>query len=79
MWEATLTILIGVILIVFIILLLKPGEASEKRQDDRDAKKSSEIDEPGGWTQQSQQPAELQVGRDRERVEMSRFKPDSSR
>lgn len=77
MWEAAATILIGVVVIIFIILILRPKMA-EKRHDDRDARKSSDMDEPGGWTEETQQPAELQVGQEGERVDRSRFEPDST-
>jgi hypothetical protein len=79
MWEASVTILVGAILIFFIILILKPVPEREKRKDDRDAKKSSDMDEPGGWTRETQQPAELQVGEKREKVELSRFEPNARR
>jgi len=79
MWEAFVTILVGVILIIFIMLILRPNPSDERRTDDRDARKSSDANEPGGWTEQTQQPAELQVGKERERVESSRFKPDSAK
>ena len=54
----------------------------EKRQDDRDSKKSHnevtedphEADKTGG--EQGQQAAELQVGEERERENLSRFEPD---
>lgn len=79
MWEAFVTILVGVVLIIFIMLILRPNPSDEKRHDDRDARKSEDVDEPRGWTEQTQQPAELQVGEDREIVERSRFKPDSGK
>jgi hypothetical protein len=55
---------------------------TDKRQDDRDAKKSHdeatedphEADKTGHG--QGQQAAELQVGEDRERENLSRFEPD---
>ena len=54
----------------------------EKRQDDRDSKKSRdratedphEADKTGD--QQGQQAAELQVGEEKERENLSRFEPD---
>lgn len=79
MWEALITLLVGAILIFFIVLILKPVSPEEKRKDDRDAKKSADVDEPGGWTRETQQPAELQVGEKREKVVLSRFEPDPRR
>jgi hypothetical protein len=52
----------------------------EKRQDDRDAKKSLDEATDNPWeankTGGSEQAAELQVGEDRERENLSRFEPD---
>lgn len=79
MWEASIVILVSVILIFFLFLILKPVPPEEKRKDDRDARKSPDVDEPGGWTEQTQQPAELQVGERREKIELSRFEPDAKR
>jgi hypothetical protein len=49
----------------------------EKRKDDRDARKSDDLDdsypEP---VDESQQAAELQVGEEGERENPSRFEPD---
>jgi hypothetical protein len=52
----------------------------EKRKDDRDARKSIDETTDDPWeankTNESQQPAELQVDPDREREDLSRFEPD---
>lgn len=52
----------------------------EKRQDDRDARKSPDEATDDPWeankTSESEQAAELQVGADRERENLSRFEPD---
>jgi hypothetical protein len=47
----------------------------EKRKDDRDARKSDDIEEYPRSSDETQQPAELQIGEDRERENMSRFEP----
>lgn len=48
----------------------------EKRKDDRDARKADELDDEQGEKDESQQPAELQVGEEGEREDTSRYEPD---
>ncbi|HXG91368.1 MAG TPA: hypothetical protein VNN73_03245 [Blastocatellia bacterium] len=52
----------------------------EKRRDDRDARKSDDLatDNPidANKTVESQQAAELQIGHEDEREDLSRFEPD---
>jgi len=52
----------------------------EKRRDDRDSKKSLDEATDDPWeankTNEGEQAAELQVGEDREREDLSRFEPD---
>ena len=50
----------------------------EKRRDDRDARKSDELEEDPNPTDESQQAAELQVGEEGERENLSRFQPDAT-
>jgi hypothetical protein len=70
-------ILIVAILAIFSFLLLFDRSAKNRRQDDRDADKADEIEKNPALLNQSQQAAELQVGEDRERVQLSRFEPDT--
>jgi hypothetical protein len=48
----------------------------EKRRDDRDARKAREIKADQEEKDENQQPAELQVGEEGERENLSRFEPD---
>ena len=48
----------------------------EKRKDDRDAKKSDDIDYDKREHDQSMQAGELQVGQDGEINKLDRFEPD---
>ncbi len=70
-------ILIVAIVAIFSFLLLFDRSAKNRRQDDRDAEKADEIQKNPALLNRSQQAAELQVGEDRERVQLSRFEPDA--
>jgi hypothetical protein len=70
-------ILIVAILAIFSFLLLFDRSAKNRRQDDRDADKADEIEKNPALLNRSQQAAELQVGEERERVQLSRFEPDA--
>ena len=55
-------------------------DVTEKRSDDRDSKKSLDEATDDPWqankTNEGEQAAELQVGEDSEREDLSRFEPD---
>lgn len=70
-------ILIVAIVAIFSFLLLFDRSAKNRRQDDRDAEKADEIQKNPALLNRSQQAAELQVGEDRERVQLSCFEPDA--
>jgi hypothetical protein len=70
-------ILIIAVVAIFSFILLFDGSAKRRRQDDRDADKADEIQQNPALLNRSQQAAELQVGEDRERVQVSRFQPDA--
>ena len=48
----------------------------EKRRDDRDSRKADELADEQNEKDESQQPAELQVGEEGEREDTSRYEPD---
>ncbi|MEW6131186.1 MAG: hypothetical protein AB1757_29420 [Acidobacteriota bacterium] len=76
MSQTLIIIMIVAIVVVFSLFILfdNPGR---KRKDDRDAKKTEDFIDNPNFLYQSQQPAELQIGEEREVDQLSRFAPDA--